>query len=181
MFACKYCDKIYSLKSSLTRHIKNVHANNVDKKKFQCSGDDFQKTFKNKQSLSRHERFIHNIQSIQSNRSNYNCPYCEYGSISREATLTHLKQAHFLDLRPQFSSEHEFLEWHNKIETSTHTMFVATGGKHKDRFTKSQTLYCHRGNRIFIPKGGHKKETKLQGSCKLNVFCPAHIKYTVST
>lgn len=185
MFSCTACDNKYHNYSSLKRHVSKKHSPQysqkfVTQKNFKCC--ECNKQFNNKQCLSRHERKQHNITYVRNNQTYYKCTYCKYQNYRKNAILDHLTITHNLNLTPedkQFQTEQNFLCWKQNEETSSDCRYVATGGNHKNQNTRSQTFVCHR-SQYFVSKGNSERSLKMQGSCKLNSFCPAEIKYTVS-
>lgn len=70
------------------------------------------------------------------------------------------------------------MRWKKEIEQLTKSQYVKRRGCFN---TKQQTLinyYCHRSG-TFIPKGKSVRRLKLQGSNKINGFCPASMKVRI--
>ena len=70
----------------------------------------------------------------------------------------------------------DFLAWKSNEEDATLSQFVKVRGDMR-RSSRSSTLklyYCHRSGR-YIGKSGGRRHLKVQGSCKVNRWCPAAI------
>lgn len=106
----------------------------------------------------------------------------DYSSNITKDIFNHLKNAHDIIIESEeltFASVGEFYDWKSKIETEHSTQF-------KKRTTKSSKLHvltkyvCSRSG-MFNPSGHGKRHVKLQGSKKINAFCPSAIDLTVNT
>lgn len=81
-FQCSVCNKRYSFKEYLVKHMK-IHAG-VDRKKFQCEFCD--KRLTNAQSLQQHRR-------IHTREFPYKCDPCNYAAASRPQLMRHRESA----------------------------------------------------------------------------------------
>lgn len=185
MFTCEICSNNYMSFKALRQHALQKHSDNVEsafsppEKKYKCG--ECQKQYNNKQSFSRHEKSEHNVKYVNVSQL-YKCGLCDYKHYDKCSILSHTFSFHDVSVAPEtktFQCELDFLEWKNNEEKINKCKFIATGGKHKNQNVHSQTLICHR-SQYYEPKGNFQRSLKFQGSCKLQAFCPAEIKYKVS-
>ncbi|KFM75711.1 hypothetical protein X975_20066, partial [Stegodyphus mimosarum] len=191
-FLCLECSKTYSFRRNLRAHIIKCHPSKLEElaptlrtpRKF--TYDDCEKVF-SKQSLFRaHERTEHgkndspelseDSKSFKCKRSKQKCPLCDFASRKAEL-LSHFKNVHDIciiteDL--QFSSFQEFNVWKKDIETETKCSFVLGRGAQKRISDTHYFFVCHRSG-VYTPRGNGIRHLKVQGSKKINGFCPASI------
>lgn len=77
--SCKYCKKIFGLKSNLKRHIKSAHEN------INCHCEECDKVFSRKEDLSLH---------VKVNHTNFNCKLCKTTISGEKFFKKHLKVNH---------------------------------------------------------------------------------------
>lgn len=95
--------------------------------------------------------------------------------------IDHLQQTHNIEIEYElyeFTSFDHFLLWKQTMERETASSYVKLHGTYKTE-THTKTKYsCHRSGK-FIQKGTGKRHLKMQGSKKINAFCPAHLEVLI--
>ena len=84
-FGCKNCNKIFSSKRGVTRHIFRVHEN---KNAFKCKFCDYGSG--DKSNFEKHVKSIHEKQNL----SVLKCKICDYGSVDKSNLKKHVKYVH---------------------------------------------------------------------------------------
>ena len=85
-FACENCNKIFSSKRGVTRHIFRVHEN---KNAFKCKFCDYGSG--DKSNFEKHVKSVHEKQNLSVLTK---CKICDYGSVDRSNLNKHVKYVH---------------------------------------------------------------------------------------
>ena len=85
-FHCNLCSSTFTVKSSLTKHIDQIH----NKIRYSC--DLCEKSFTSKQNLKFHIESVHE-------QLKHNCSYCNSTFKLKLSLLTHLKSKHTPSVR----------------------------------------------------------------------------------
>ena len=65
--------------------------------------------------------------------------------------------------------------WKKEQDNSSNSIYMQDSGSRMHGNTSKKCFYCHR-SRVFTSKGNGQRALKVQGSCKINSFCTAHMK-----
>lgn len=65
--------------------------------------------------------------------------------------------------------------WKKEQENSLNSIYVQESGSRIHGNISKKYFYCHRSG-VFTSKGKGQRALKVQGSCKINSFCTAHMK-----
>jgi len=137
-------------------------------KQFQCTSN-----------LNKHIRTVHKCQTLNPDRKNIRCSLCNYEALSTNSINDHLESHHEIILAKEnysFISEEEFQQWKELIEKESHCEFVKHSGS-KKRGSKTVTYYyCHRSGTFESRSKSKKRNLKVQGTNKINGYCPAVIR-----
>ena len=88
-FECNTCNKSYSNKEALKRHLQFVHSN----EKFKCSKCN--KSYSNKDNLNRHMKFVH-VNDKKTNKTNqFKCLICGTTFLHKHSLQVNLCQKIF--------------------------------------------------------------------------------------
>lgn len=95
--------------------------------------------------------------------------------------IKHLQKMHNVDIEYElyeFINFDEFLAWKQTMERETASSYVKMHGTYKTE-THIKTKYsCHRSGK-FVQKGKGKRHLKMQGSKKINAYCPAQMEVVI--
>lgn len=145
-FICPLCDKSFSKRFNLTRHMSNVHNQLCDVP------------------LKRNTSFI--------------CTICSHGSYNFSSYVEHISKEHEIILKTEtlnFKNSQEFFSWKSDVEENENVCFFRKTAA-KNVLDGSVTYYhCSRSG-FFQYQKERKRELKIQGSCKINGFCPSRVK-----
>lgn len=75
----------------------------------------------------------------------------------------------------QMSTVDEFNNWKEELENKTHSRFIKRRTGISKRHTSTEYVCFRSGNYVRERKGLRSLKTK--GTCKINGFCPASIKF----
>ena len=84
-FGCENCNKIFSSKRGVTRHILRVHEN---QNAFKCKFCDYSSG--DKSNFKKHVKSVHEKQNL----SVFKCKFCDYGSVDKRNFKKHVKLVH---------------------------------------------------------------------------------------
>lgn len=84
-YLCNECDKHFSKKSKLNRHLREQHKEEDEIKRYDC--DDCPQTFKRKEHLNRHRKAKHLFEKFQ-------CQFCVARFVEKYKLRKHLKVHH---------------------------------------------------------------------------------------
>ncbi|XP_035210003.1 uncharacterized protein LOC118184443 [Stegodyphus dumicola] len=104
------------------------------------------------------------------------CPLCDFTSTKADL-LKHFENIHdkcIVTEDLQFPSFQEFNVWKKGIEAETKCSFIVERGAQKRNSDTHYFFVCHRSG-VYTPEGSGIRHLKLQGSKKINGFCPASI------
>lgn len=93
---------------------------------------------------------------------------------------THLAVDHSIHVESktyEFCSVEEFITWKSSIEIKTKVRFVKNRGSYDVEDAKKTLLICSR-NGYFKSKSNNLRRLKLNGSIKINGYCPAKMHIT---
>ncbi|XP_054257441.1 uncharacterized protein LOC128985204 [Macrosteles quadrilineatus] len=207
---CELCDKTFTKRFSLKRHYDNVHngyspndGNPNCSQTVQCAicSSDLgktanlkcelcDKTFTKRFSLKRHYDNVHN--GYIPNDGNPNCSQtvqCAICSsdLGKTANLNeHLLSKHQINVESEkitFTSEDEFLKWKKCHEESEKSLFINRRGSYRSKYKKVTYYQCHRSGNYrthLSSECQRKRSMKIQGTKKINSYCPAKMKATTS-
>ena len=86
---CLYCDKVFTLKQNLYKHIRNIHDSTPDLQKGNYECGNCKKTFIRKYDLYDHLRSIHGTEPDKT-KKNHDCEWCKHsfeGYVKRKPML----------------------------------------------------------------------------------------------
>lgn len=95
--------------------------------------------------------------------------------------INHLQDTHNIDIEYElyeFNSFDEFLMWKQATERETVSSYVKMHGTYKTESHIKTKYSCHRSGK-FIQKGKGKRHLKMQGSKKINAYCPAQMEVVI--
>ena len=95
-FACKQCDKSFTLNFNLKNHIKIIHEN---LREFGCNQPDCNSNFGRRQTLMTHLMLVHGIVATKDKNETkharkYRCKHCEKGYTTSTNLKLHMKNVH---------------------------------------------------------------------------------------
>uniref|UniRef100_T1J170 C2H2-type domain-containing protein n=1 Tax=Strigamia maritima TaxID=126957 RepID=T1J170_STRMM len=153
--SCYICEKTFARSSSMYRHIRNFHKENM---KFPTS-----------KSI---------VCPLCSDKEKGEFSFTNYKKLH-----SHMKSQHNLKLNIQkhvFQTVEEFQEWKVKIEQETKSQYVKQNGTKKCGNFETLRYYCNRSG-FYKPTGHQKRQLKKQGSNKINCCCPSMIKAIINS
>ncbi|KFM81060.1 hypothetical protein X975_20238, partial [Stegodyphus mimosarum] len=182
-FLCLECSKSYTFRRNLRAHIIKSHPSKLEELaptlrtagKFPCN--DCEKIFSKQHFLRAHERTEHGKSYICNMKRK--CPLCDFSSTKAEL-MKHFENSHnvcIITENLQFPSFQEFIVWKKDIETKRKCTFSVERGVQKTKLNTKHFFVCHRSGN-YTPQGNGLRHLKLQGSKKINGFCPASITVT---
>nr|CAI5855279.1 unnamed protein product [Callosobruchus analis] len=134
----------------------------------------------------RHYRYNQKIHSDEKNSTKrhgqFKCSLCGFICVSRQTLYTHFDKKHDLKVSSKklhFQSTQEFEKWKTCLEQQTHTLYVKQKGSCKTLNGIVSQYICQRSGYYFT-RGANKRHLKIQGSKKINGFCPSEIRTIVS-
>ncbi|XP_073979586.1 uncharacterized protein [Rhodnius prolixus] len=151
-YYCKDCVKSYTHRNNLRRHVRSAHLSN---------------------------RSIHKRPAVI-----FSCPEtcCDYTS-EKDDMLSHYEDDHNIEIMYEnftFLSMAAFEVWKNDIERKTIAQFVKVRQNRVNKGGTTKIDYiCHRAGFSRLT-GKNIRKTKKVGSNKINAFCPAKMKVTIS-
>ena len=95
-FKCTTCNKSYSQKKKLKRHMKTVHSN----EEFECNTCN--KSYSNKEALKRHLQFVHSNEKFK-------CSKCNKSYSNKDNLNRHMKFVHVNDKKTNKTSQFKCL------------------------------------------------------------------------
>ncbi|XP_065202653.1 uncharacterized protein LOC135832998 [Planococcus citri] len=181
---CNLCDKSFSSNSNLRKHLKNIHFQSstsireqVPRKKegnFKYVCSECPKSFNSLKNFKYHNQ-VHNQDSSLRVKV-VQCPLCVFKGNSTEISK-HFSDEHQILYEVEnleFDTWNTFMSWKKLKEKKTHCKFIL-----KRRQEKSTAHFiCHRSG-TFKSKGKNLRLLKIQGSKKINAFCPAAIDVVI--
>ncbi|XP_044749811.1 uncharacterized protein LOC123310409 [Coccinella septempunctata] len=192
---CYKCGKVFSNISSLRRHARNFHRDeateiapnlykNAAKYNYNCHCG---KNFSDINNFTNHQK-IHGGDSSSGSGTyqskNKKCPLCNELFTFKNEILKHFEEFHELVIKSstlKFNSQDEFFVWKNELEAKTNASFVKYNNK-DSRNWKTSYLICNRSG-TYLPRveeSERKRYLKIQGSYKINSYCPASIKFSMN-
>lgn len=182
MFSCTLCQKTFSLKGTLTRHLK-MH--NASAEKYKCEKCDF--TSVRLDNLRRHVTIKHEKIVSDGSRISFNvaCVLCnDFSCALRSDMVKHYESEHdviFADkVSLSFENEEKFKDWKLSVEKSDLNQFVRDTGMKKTATGKFKLVFnCFRTGTFQSRSETGERHEKLLGSNKINGYCPARIEATV--
>ncbi|XP_017772718.1 PREDICTED: uncharacterized protein LOC108559860 isoform X2 [Nicrophorus vespilloides] len=171
-FSCSVCEKSFAIHSNLRKHVKSHRPDQIKeiapskiKNKYNC--EYCSESFKNKRRLIKHHK-AHNYGK--------KCPLCKVIDL-KPALIQHFTLVHNVDINIEhhdFYTIEEFNSWKKQIEEENSIFFMQDRGAFKSA-TYTQTKYhCNRSG-TYQSKGQGLRSLKIQGSIKIDAFCPASI------
>lgn len=193
-FICSYCNKCFSRKYTLKEHVKRYHADGYallyPEKTFYFQCVLCKRRFNHEHNLKSHLK-IHTDQETfgdanpivpSDKRKQKRCALCQtYTSYLTQEIVNHLKSYHDVIIESEelnFSSMAEFTEWKSQMEQDSSSQFR----KETSKSSKQHVLVkyvCSRSG-MYKPRGQGKRRLKLQGSKKINAFCPCSISLVIN-
>lgn len=126
-----------------------------------------------------HLKSVHGTECENVRNSEKKCPLCNFKNLTRAKLLSHFVSEHSVPIQNEtmvFESLEKAMEWKEKMEHDTMTRFV----KDYEQSRLDCTIIgyrCHRSGN-YKSRGQGKRRLKLQGSNKIDAFCPALIHLT---
>lgn len=139
------------------------------------------KNFSAERSFRHHKKTVHGDTDSCSTIRQLNCSLCVFKSCSRPELIKHFERIHNLSIvqeKHMFESKDQFLTWKNELESKTISRFVQHRGSTKLKTHVTSTYMCHRSG-YYTPVGKGSRHLKMQGTNKINGFCPAAITLKV--
>lgn len=192
---CLFCDKFFARPYTLKVHVKRQHADSFKEQypevtyNYHCG--QCNRKFSHKHHLRSHLKLhlsTENNSTVQTllqtnNKKQKICPMCKtYSTSSIDEIIKHLLNCHEIKVQSEelkFSSVSEFLEWKKTVEQEYSTQFRKETTKSSKHHVFNQYV-CSRSG-MYRPRGHQKRHLKLQGSKKINAFCPASISLRIGT
>lgn len=178
MFECTICDKSFTVKSNLTRHIQ-THVNDDRVKKYTCSVCNY--TTSRPDNIKRHNDTMHvpSHVSMDSIKADITCVLCKsYCCVSRKDMVQHYASEHDIAVQREelsFEDEKQFEEWKLSVEKRDYNQFTRnTGVKTSADGVRKLTYSCFRDG-SFKTRGVGARQEKILGSNKINGCCPSKI------
>ncbi|KAK9507218.1 hypothetical protein O3M35_007125 [Rhynocoris fuscipes] len=179
LFTCKYCGSVYTQKTNLYRHIRQIHKSKgcltLEQVPDYYSCTSCQCKFKTKSLLSFHEALLH---PIRKGKLVIPCPVCEF-SASKAELLAHYRDKHNVEIiieEHNFKKALDFYLWKSNVERSTRTQYAKRQKHHVlVNGVIIDILYCHRDG-FYRPEGRNLRCAKLKGTNKINGYCPAFMR-----
>lgn len=180
---CDYCGAQFNHVKNLKRHEINKHNIVYNRFKsdkiFKCEMCDAQ--YSRKQTLKEHESQVHKLEAVtRRNASKHHCPLCSYEAPKYEL-LKHYNDIHNINITTKsetFPNLEEFHKWKKNTEVETKEIFIQVTACQKTASNiKHYYFSCHRSGN-YMPTGNRQRHIKIQGSKKINAFCPASMKIT---
>ncbi|XP_054271840.1 uncharacterized protein LOC128992333 [Macrosteles quadrilineatus] len=151
MFECNFCNKSFSRRETLTRHLREVHG------------------------------YYPDVSTNPKRGPRFTCAVCKNEFTDIESHFSEQHNISLKKSVLSFSSTSDFYTWKNNTEVKENALFTKRSGKKILSGNKIKIYYqCNRSGN-FEPKpisGKRKRESKIKGSCKINGFCPSRIKAT---
>ena len=132
-FTCTVCNRKFSQKKSLKRHVISFHPNSGDEKKpllHKCDMCDRQ--FSHQKNLAYHKRKQH--MSDPDVKQNVICPVC-YESMDKTKIMPHFADFHEINIETselKFPNFDDFMIWMAETEKSTKSKFIKYGNSKRD-------------------------------------------------
>ncbi|XP_035210340.1 uncharacterized protein LOC118184730 [Stegodyphus dumicola] len=133
--------------------------------------------FNNNKNLLFHKRRVHSLPLSIRRKNLYKCPLCNENFSKKNFTL-HLQMEHEIPMEKEereFSTFEDFMLWKESFERETKSKFVKFTKEHDQLHVKYIYFGCHRSGH-YISKAQGMRHLKIQGSNKINSYCPASIK-----
>lgn len=115
-------------------------------------------------------------------RQNLKCYLCnKEENFEKDQILQHFKVQHDIKLfsnNLKFSSESEFYMWKGQMEIETKSLFINKHGSYPTKTYLKKQFICHRSG-TYKPEGSGIRHLKVQGTNKINSYCPAEISLKV--
>lgn len=148
-FVCKLCDKSFNKNFNLKRHTKKVHYISLEKDV----------------------------------KGSFRCCLCQENFNQQSYFFKHCLEKHDITVKTEeirFENEEKFDQWKKQIELDTKTCYIRKTIIQTKLPPVSKTAHfrCNRSG-FFTPKptdNERKREIKMQGSRKINGYCPSEIK-----
>lgn len=136
------------------------------------------KNFNLKKHFNSHRRNVHgDITDSIVPKNKKTCPMCEFSAKFRDEMIKHFEVVHsviFTQEKLNFLTDDDFLIWKRKIEADTLSRFIVKEGTRMYKNHKTTNYDCHRSG-YHAASGKGLRNLKIQGSVKMNAFCPARI------
>ncbi|GBN97196.1 hypothetical protein AVEN_227039-1 [Araneus ventricosus] len=180
-FSCEECPRSFKHLRSLKRHVASLHPNKLDEfskvktAEFSCSSCDM--VFHKLYLLKNHKAKEHPTTSRV-----HKCVICSV-EYTKKQLLSHLQMEHGISLpvkELQFPNETDFFSWKEDIERNTSSLYIKTLGLKSSRNGTTCYFECHRSG-YYEARGNNERQLKIQGSNKINSYCPASIKLVKSS
>ncbi|KAJ8930928.1 hypothetical protein NQ314_016227 [Rhamnusium bicolor] len=180
-YVCKICEKTFTVKSNLKRHVLKVHVDSMStaSQKFICYH--CSKAYANKYNLIRHVYKCNNSGNRRQRCSKeVKCILCNKYTGLKINLLKHYSLDHDINITTQnlqFASFLEFEAWKDQIEEDTVLKYV----RHDSIKSNDRNIYyyrCHRDG-FYQSKGKHTRHLKLKGTNKIDGYCPSKIDTTI--
>ncbi|XP_065224564.1 uncharacterized protein LOC135848560 [Planococcus citri] len=179
---CSLCCKSFAHHSSLSRHKKQAHRTENEKKRFICDRCGFDCT--NKKVLIRHMKNDHLPKRKNSvRRSRLKCPNCDTRLTSYALLDQHLTNVHEINIEEkhlEFENEGEFCIWKRNIEKTCNTRYIAERGLRKYKTHSQREFICQRSYDAILKSVGRRRSIKRSGSSKINSCCPSRMIVKIS-
>ncbi|KAJ8921273.1 hypothetical protein NQ315_013745 [Exocentrus adspersus] len=151
---CNICEKIFTTRCHLNRHLRNVH--HVTPKP------------------TSYDKSVHSFKCLEES--------CNNSFRYNSDLIKHLKNDHSFNIEdPEikiFVNEEDFKNWKLKIETTEKCNYVIIRGIQRLSCGDVKTYYvCNRSG--FYHKKYKQKATKYHGTCKINSSCISQMNVTM--
>ncbi|XP_011408853.1 PREDICTED: uncharacterized protein LOC105315802 [Amphimedon queenslandica] len=128
-------------------------------------------------SLSKHVKEKHsNEKSVKD--SHVFCNLCGSMVLSVAKLIEHLHQIHNKEIKitnHEFRSIDKFYEWKKGEESHSKSFYVKNSASRMQGLNRKSYYYCNRSGVVRQSKEKRQRAPKVQGSCKTNEYCTAHM------
>lgn len=192
---CTVCNKTFNNRSNLRRHAKRLHPDKISDIvpfryknsahfKFTCNlcqrNYNIERCYK--YHLKMHGREANPNGESDEMRNSKKCPLCDFVHQKRDKILSHFESDHLVPMgvaNMEFPSFDEVLKWKEKMENDTNTRFFKEFENERDGHAVIG-YKCHRSGN-YKTRGLGIRRLKMQGTNKINAFCPASIRVIIDT
>ncbi|VEN51585.1 unnamed protein product, partial [Callosobruchus maculatus] len=175
---CNTCDKSFSKLSNLTKHVRRFlpekEQDLIKPKTYTYKCEACRKQFNDINNFRRHKRTHENVES----RKQYKCTLCSSDVyLIKSEIWIHFQTNHDIVLNSnnlKFFNKDEFYTWKGQMERETQSYFINEHGSYNTNSYTKFKYVCHRSG-IFKSESKKIRHLKVQGSHKINGYCPAEI------
>lgn len=145
-----------------------------------CSEAGTVKTYGSKGALTKHERQWHGLNP--NGHVSVECPLCPFSGHKPELREHYEKDhGYFLEkIVKKFHSFADFEVWKKEVEFSSYAEYIKRRQPYTTSDGSEKILYSCSRDGVYKPRATGQREPKITGSKKINSYCPAEMKLTLS-